>query len=222
MGKLANKRKMSQAARAAKCAKSVKSSPASPAGFGQVVRNERHSIDVINAIVADDLLAFNESSRLLEEATGVSVFETTFRIHGIDPESGKEQLFEGGVLQLLDKSQSYKILTRVCRIGLAKRIDAILNWKAQITMEYDHVHPGVDQETAEHLRLLMHCIYEPWSIDSAHFWIKTMRVSGFGPKVTALVVHMCTEHLALHEQQELEASVGSPCPIELPSKARSL
>ena len=222
MGKLANKRKMSHAARAAKCAKSAKSSQPSTASIGQAGRAERCSIDLINAIADDDLIAFNESSSLLEEATGVPVFETTFRIRRIDPLSGQDQVFEGGVMKLLDKSKSYKILNRVCKFGISQKIDPIVSWMAQIAVEYDNALSGVDQETAEHLRLLMHCIYEPWDKASAHFWIKTIGGTPLGLKAKNLVVHLCTEYLALDEQQELEASVENPSTIELPSKARSL
>ena len=222
MGKSANKRKMSQAARAARCAKKANTGNASTASIGQVGRTERHSIDLINAIADDDLLAFKESSSLLEEASGVSVFETTFRIRRIDPLSGQDQVFEGGVMKLLDKSHSYKILTRVCKAGISQKIDPIVSWMAQIAVEYDSALTGVDQETAEHLRLLMHCIYEPWDKASAHFWINTIGMTPLGPRAKTMVVHLCTEYLALHEQQELEASVGNPSPIEMPSKTRSL
>ena len=222
MGKSANKQKMSKAARTARCAKKANTSNASTAGFGQVLRNEHHSIDLINAIVADDLLAFDKSSRILEEATGVSMFDTTFRIHRTDLESGKEQRFEGGVIKLLDKAKSYKILTRVCKIGWVKKIAAVLDWSAQVTIEFENAHSGLDKETADHLRCLMHCLYEPWNIASANHWIKIMETEPFGPKVKVLVVHMCRKHLAWHEQQELLASLGSPSPIEHPIKASSL
>src|ERR1035437_2124814 len=222
MGKSANKQKMSKTARTARCAKKANTSNASTADFGQVLRNEHHSIDLIEAIVADDLHAFDKSAGLLEAATGRSVFDATFRIHGRDPESGKEQLFEGDVIKLLDKSHSYEILTQVCKIGMLKNIDPILSWTAQVMIEYENASSSLDQETAEHLRCLMHCIYEPSSIASAHFLIQTVGGSPSGPKVNALVVHMCRKHLAWHEQQELEASLGAPSPIEPASKASSL
>ena len=222
MGKLANKQKMSKAARAARCAKTSNTVHASTAVYGKVVRNEPHSIDLIKAIVADDLVAFKESSRILEETSSVSMFDAAFQINGVDPKSGKKEFFEGDLIELLDRSRSYKILAHVCKIGVLGKVRAVLTWTVATTLEYEYAQAGLDKQAAEHLRLLMHSIYEPWDVDGAHDLITAMGTKPFGPKSTSLILRMCEQRVALHEQQEFEASVGNPSPIELPSKARSL